>query len=148
MKLWYVQPGYLPDALLYRQHQGLHALLNAVILGKPRRGVTRYLRFGGFVAWMHALTVDEMIVRGARHTTPLHDIWPRIPVARRRFDYPVKPEYITRDIALIREKVASPDLLGRMNNARLPLVACRFQFLDLLRKTVLENRLPPSALVL
>lgn len=148
MKIWYVPPAALPDALLFRQHQGLHAVLNAVIAGKPRRGVTRYLRYGGFIAWMHALTVDEMMVRGARHLTPLGDIWPRIPPARRRFDYPLKPEYVRRDITLIQAKIDSPDFRARMNNASLPLSVCGYQLIERQKVLVLENRLPPAALFL
>lgn len=148
MKVWYVPPAYLPDALLYRQHQSIHGIVNGIIAGKPRRGITRYLRYGGFIVWMHYLAVDEMLRRGARHTTPIDTLWNRIPVDRRRFNYPLRPAVVRHDIAVITAKVTDPRYRCKMNNASLPISACGLQLIEAQTKLILENRLPPMALAL
>lgn len=148
MTVWYVPPECLPDALLYRQHQSLHAILNGVIKGKPRRGITRYLRFGGFVVWLHFITVSEMSRRGSRHNTPIDQDWFRIPVLRRRFDYPLRPEYVARDVARIAAKVRSPDYQARMDNASAPVESAGLRLIEMQKRLVLENRLPELALSL
>ncbi len=148
MKVWYVPPACLPDALLYRQHQSIHGIINGIIIGKPRRGVTRYLRYGGFAFWVHYLSVEEMLRRGARHESFVDKLWDRIPAARRRFDYPLRPELARRDMALIQAKIADPRYRCQMNNASVPLAADGMKLIEQHRVLVATNRLPKDALVL
>lgn len=148
MKLWYIRPSYLPDALLYRQHQSAHGLIHGIIAGKPRRGVTRFLRYGGFVFYMHYVTVIEMMRRGGRHESYVDRLWDQIPVLRRRFDYPLRADHVLRDIAIIRQKVDDPNSPHEINNASLPISAAGTELLADLRDLVLENRLPNDALTL
>jgi hypothetical protein len=145
----YILPGFLPSALLFRVHQGVHAVLNGVAAGKPRRGITRYLRFGGFCVWYHFLLVEEMARRGAEHKTPAAQVWAQIPVLRRRFDYPVSPGLCARDIAWVRAKIASPDYTqAKMNDASLPIAAAGTQLIEAQHRLMVRNRLPDLALVL
>ena len=145
----YILPGYLPSSLLFRVHQGVHAVLNGVAEGRPRRGVTRYLRFGAFVVWYHFLLAEELRLRGADHRTPAGPAWARIPVNRRRFDYPLTRGLCLRDVAWVRSKVASPDYTqAKMGDARLPLAAAGDQLIEAQHRLMVRNKLPDMALVL
>ncbi len=147
MKLWMVRPAFLPDPLVLRQHQTLHALLNGVARRKPRRGITRYLRFGGFLAWMHHITVLEMRARGWDHLTPIGELWRRLPLDQRRFDYPVDPAAIRADIAIIGAKVRSGHFAS-MTGASRHLDLAGVQLLEGQRALVIAGRLPDGALVI
>lgn len=145
----YLLPAFLPSALLFRVHQGVHAILNGVAEGRPRRGVTRYLRFGGYVVWYHFLVAEEMARRGAEHRTPAGPAWARIPVTRRRFDYPVTRGLCLRDIAWVTAKIASPDYTqAKMNDAALPIAAAGTQLIEAQHRLMVRNKLPDMALVL
>ncbi len=148
MKLWMLLPTFLPDPLLARQHQTLHAIFNGVLRRKPRRGITRFLRYGGFVAWLHYVTVVEMMARGWHHETPLQDLWARLPADQRRFDYVVRPEEVRADISLVRSKMRSGNFAVSMMTATLPLDVAGMQLVEAQRKVVLVNALPDGALYL
>lgn len=148
MKLWMIDPAFLPDGLLLRQHQTLHAVLNGVLRGKAQRGITGYLPYGGFVGWLHHLTVVEMMRRGLNHETPLSMFWARVPADRRRFDYPIDPAEVRADIALLKAKMRDPAYVVSMLTASLPADKAGMQLVEKQAKLILAGRLPDGAMVL
>ncbi len=148
MRIWFVLPQYLPDGLLYRQHQGIHGLLHGIVAGKPRRGVTRYLKFGGFVAWTHHLCVLEMLSRGGRHESYVDQLYAQIPENRRRFDYLVTRQMVARDKALIDQHMRRPGADVSMTRSTLPIYAAGNEFIDAQRRLITDNHLPNFALVM
>ncbi len=146
MKLWTVHPSWLPDPLLQRQHQTLHAVLNGVARRKPRRGITRFLRFGGYIAWLHFLTVEETSRRGWHHETPVGDLWARLPADQRRFDYPLTAAEVRDDIEAVRQKMRSGTYLVSMMTATFPIETAGTQLIEAQRRMVVTGRLPAGAL--
>lgn len=146
MKVWTLLPEYLPDPLLQRQHQTLHAVLNGVARRQPRRGITRFLRYGGYVVWLHHLAVVEMMRRGWHHETPAAPVWARLPADQRRLDYPLTAADIRADVDLLRAKVRSTGYVVSMMTATFPVDLAGTQLLEAQRRLVAAGRLPEGAL--
>jgi hypothetical protein len=149
MCIWKLIPEYLPDSLLYREHQFVHGLLKALVIGKPKRGVTRYLKYGGFVCWRHYLLANEMRSRGADHKSPIHDFWHMIPPSRRQFNYPgLTPENILRDKAVIVAKMRASAGHDSQFRSTLPPHLAGFEMRTKLDQVIAAGTLPPYALIL
>lgn len=146
--LWYIDPPFLSDALLTRQHQSLHGILHGIVTGRPRRGVTRFLNFGGFIAWAHYLTVMETNSRGFRHESPINDLWLQIPPKRRRYDYPVTSEMVRRDKSIIMTKMSASTGHESQFRSTLPIHLAKLEFIEKLRAVIQAGTLPPFALVM
>lgn len=148
MRLWFVDPKFLPDSLLVRQHQSSHGLMMGIAAGRARRGVTRYLRYGGFVAWVHNWTADEMRSRGMRHESPLIEVWQRIPADRRRYDYPVTRELVARDKALITAKFTAVTAHESCYRSALPIHLAGLEFIERQRQMIANGGVAVRDLVI
>jgi hypothetical protein len=149
VKIWFVDTPFLSDALLTRQHQGLHALIHGVIKGKPRRGVTRYLRYAGFLACAHFWTVMEMQSRGFQHNTPFHDLYRQVPMERRKIAYPgLTPETVLRDRAVIVAKMAKQSGHESQFRSTIPVHLAKFELIDKVNAVVRAGELPKFCLIL
>ena len=97
MRIWDVSAGYLARQQLLGEHRELHGLAN--ILGEGKRGYARHpetLRWVGCLPALivrHRELVEEMVLRGYRHHSPLAHAtgelrWPEryIDAAYRQFE--------------------------------------------------------------
>lgn len=142
MKLWLVHPKYLPGSLLLRQHQTIHLLAKGAVDPDSRGGMGKYRNHVGFLAWLHDVTVQEMLLRNGNHASPLLEVWRQVPERRRKFNVRIRREAVQRDIAKLRTKVDAIDKHGRMNDARVPLDRAGYELLDLHKGLMRRGSLP------
>ena len=146
MRLFHVHPGALPTALLINQHRTAHLLLACIASGKDVGGVSRYHRQAGYVAWFHWLCVQEMLIRGMNHDSPISALWARIPVMQRGHDVWVPPRLSARDVKDLTAKMKNCNAGGRMDDARMPVQAGVSEFMTAHARLRAQAVLPAAVL--
>lgn len=86
MRIWDIHPGYLSRASLLGEHRELHAIVSIIL--NNRKGYARHpetMRWRGCLGALgvrHGLLVEEMLLRGYRHLSPVPDgqgsSWPGV----------------------------------------------------------------------
>ncbi len=134
MRLFHIHPTALPTGMLTHQHRTCHLLLSG--LAEVNGVVGKYGRHAGFVAWVHWQCVQEMVMRGMNHDSPVWALWQRIPALRRGHDIWVPSRAYIRDAQDLRAKMDSNDKRGDPSGARVAIpqgIAAFQRDLDMLR---------------
>ncbi len=122
MRLFHCTPEYLNTTLLLNQHRTCHLLIESIAAGRaPRGGMSRYQNHAGFLAWMHWLAVQEMMMRGKNHESPVGAAFLKVAPVRRHLDIYIPKSRVALDIADLRRKSVEFEADGKMYDSRLPL---------------------------
>jgi hypothetical protein len=119
MRLFHVHPAALPTPLLVNQHRTTHLLMTCMVNLRALGGMARYDRHGGFVAWMHYLSVQEMLMRSIEHDSPIIPLWNLIRPHQKEFSIWIPPKAYIRDQSDLARKIRESGSDGvRMNLAQ------------------------------
>ncbi|OPZ65999.1 MAG: hypothetical protein BWY85_00166 [Firmicutes bacterium ADurb.Bin506] len=105
MRLFHIHPAALPTPLLTNQHRTSHLLMAGMVNLRALGGMARYNRHGGFVAWMHYLCVQEMLVRGIDHDSPIIPLWNTLRPHQKEFSIWIPPKTYIRDQSDLARKI-------------------------------------------
>jgi hypothetical protein len=140
MRLFHVTPDFLSQQMLLNQHRTVHLLLEAISKGaRPTGGMARYQNHAGFLAWLHHQCVEELMLRGMEHHSPVAEAYWKVPPMRRQLYIYIPRGRVLLDVADLMRKQASCEAAAKWYDSRSPLANAQQQLSTRMEKDKLRG---------